>query len=313
MPMRALALLCLVSLAGCVGSARHEGFTPTGPALFLYSAQTNTVMTANDDGVAERLRRDWIADAVQAHAMCPRAMSSTPGGSCPTRSAASPMAATSSMPGAAWNSRSRCGCRKRSSAASGARPALLPRAPAFQQWPCIAGDRIAPGKRHQRDLGGGAVVSGRLGLADIGPLAARIGADHQQVAARRLALVRDAGRDHDDIAGRADRRSARPRRRAAPGRCRGRCRAPRARCCDNGGARRCRCARNRASRCVANICLAGGGAVAAVRQRAAIDDERQRAVRHDAVIGEAIGFDFDGLAARRSSAHLRPADCGHIR
>ena len=69
--MRVLALLCLVSLAGCVGSAREEGFTPTGPVSFLYSAHTNTVMTANDDGVAERLRRDWIADAVRAHAMCP--------------------------------------------------------------------------------------------------------------------------------------------------------------------------------------------------------------------------------------------------
>jgi hypothetical protein len=69
--MRALVLLCLVSLAGCVGSAREEGFAQTGPAAFLYSAHTNTVMTPNDDGVAERLRRDWIADALQSHAMCP--------------------------------------------------------------------------------------------------------------------------------------------------------------------------------------------------------------------------------------------------
>ncbi len=68
--MRALALLCLVSLAGCVGSVRDEGFAATGPAAFLYSAHTSTVMTPNDDGAAERLRRDWIADAVQAHAMC---------------------------------------------------------------------------------------------------------------------------------------------------------------------------------------------------------------------------------------------------
>lgn len=70
--MRALVLLCLLSLAGCVGSARNEGFTATGPRTFLYSAHTNTVMTENDDGVAERLRRDWIADALGAHAMCPR-------------------------------------------------------------------------------------------------------------------------------------------------------------------------------------------------------------------------------------------------
>ena len=69
--MRASALLCLCLLVGCVGSARVEGFGATGPASFLYSAHTNTVMTANDDGTAERMRRDWIADAVQANAMCP--------------------------------------------------------------------------------------------------------------------------------------------------------------------------------------------------------------------------------------------------
>jgi hypothetical protein len=69
--MRVLLLLCLVSLVGCVGSARIEGFAASGPSSFLYSARTNTVMTENDDGTAERLRRDWIADALQAHAMCP--------------------------------------------------------------------------------------------------------------------------------------------------------------------------------------------------------------------------------------------------
>jgi hypothetical protein len=68
--MRPLVLLCLLSLAGCVGSARVEGFAAKSPTAFLYSAHTNTVMTENDDGAAERLRRDWIADAVQAHGMC---------------------------------------------------------------------------------------------------------------------------------------------------------------------------------------------------------------------------------------------------
>ena len=68
--MRVLALLCLVLLVGCRGTTRHEGFAATGPAAFLYSAHTNTVMTANDDGTAERLRRDWIADAVRSHGMC---------------------------------------------------------------------------------------------------------------------------------------------------------------------------------------------------------------------------------------------------
>ena len=69
--MRALALLCLLSLTGCLGSVRQEGFSATGPLAFLYSAHTSTVMTANDDGTAERMRRDWLADALKAHAMCP--------------------------------------------------------------------------------------------------------------------------------------------------------------------------------------------------------------------------------------------------
>ena len=68
--MRLLALFCVVSLIGCVGSVHQEGFSATGPAAFLYSAHTNTVMTANDDGTAERMRRDWIAGALNAHAMC---------------------------------------------------------------------------------------------------------------------------------------------------------------------------------------------------------------------------------------------------
>jgi hypothetical protein len=70
--MRVLALLCLGLLIGCdLAPARQEGFAVSGPGAFLYSAHTNTVMTENDDGTAERLRRDWMADAVRSHAMCP--------------------------------------------------------------------------------------------------------------------------------------------------------------------------------------------------------------------------------------------------
>lgn len=73
--MRAFAVLCLVplgalSLAGCVGTDRHEGFTATGPASFLYSAQTSTTMTANDDGEAERIRQGWLVAALKTHGMC---------------------------------------------------------------------------------------------------------------------------------------------------------------------------------------------------------------------------------------------------
>jgi len=68
--MRAFALFCVFSLIGCVGSVHQEGFAVSGPGAFLYSAHTNPVMTANDDGTAERMRRDWIATALQEHAMC---------------------------------------------------------------------------------------------------------------------------------------------------------------------------------------------------------------------------------------------------
>jgi hypothetical protein len=71
MRVRGLALLCFVLLIGCRGTVRHEGFAAAGPEAFLYSAHTNTVMTANDDGQAERQRRDWIVDALRFHGMCP--------------------------------------------------------------------------------------------------------------------------------------------------------------------------------------------------------------------------------------------------
>lgn len=69
--MRVFILFCALSLAGCVSTARVEGFSATGPKTFLYSAHTNTVMTENDDGAAELLRREWIADALGANSMCP--------------------------------------------------------------------------------------------------------------------------------------------------------------------------------------------------------------------------------------------------
>jgi hypothetical protein len=70
--MRVLALCCVLSLIGCTGSVHEEGFSATALDAFLYSAHSNTVMTENDDGVAERMRRDWIAIALAEHAMCAR-------------------------------------------------------------------------------------------------------------------------------------------------------------------------------------------------------------------------------------------------
>ena len=79
--MRAFAIRVLIplgliplgalSLTGCVGTDRHEGFTATGPGSFLYSARTSTMMTENDDGEAERIRQGWLVAALKAHAMCP--------------------------------------------------------------------------------------------------------------------------------------------------------------------------------------------------------------------------------------------------
>jgi hypothetical protein len=68
--MRALVLLCVIPLAACIGSDRDEGFTATGPGAFLYSAHTSTMMTQNDDGEAERIRRSWLVTALREHAMC---------------------------------------------------------------------------------------------------------------------------------------------------------------------------------------------------------------------------------------------------
>jgi hypothetical protein len=63
----------LVLLAGCVidnDRLRSESFT-SGPAgTFIFTAQTNTVMTANDDGEAEQIRRDWLAEELNAQGMC---------------------------------------------------------------------------------------------------------------------------------------------------------------------------------------------------------------------------------------------------
>jgi hypothetical protein len=68
--MRALVFACFILLAGCTDNVRVESFTADSPGTFTWGAQTNTVMTANDDGAAERLRRDWLAGALTAHAMC---------------------------------------------------------------------------------------------------------------------------------------------------------------------------------------------------------------------------------------------------
>jgi hypothetical protein len=71
--MRAVVLASIIVLAGCIidnDSVRVESFTADTPRTFTYSAQTNTVMTENDDGAAEQIRRDWLAEALAANGMC---------------------------------------------------------------------------------------------------------------------------------------------------------------------------------------------------------------------------------------------------
>jgi hypothetical protein len=69
--MRALILACLVSLAGCIidnDRVRVESFAADTPATFTYGVATQH-RDDNDDGEAERIRRDWLAEALDANAM----------------------------------------------------------------------------------------------------------------------------------------------------------------------------------------------------------------------------------------------------
>jgi hypothetical protein len=72
-PVHALVFAGLASLAGCIidnDPVRVESFASDALGTFSYVAQTNTVMTPNDDGEAEQIRRDWIAEELTAHGMC---------------------------------------------------------------------------------------------------------------------------------------------------------------------------------------------------------------------------------------------------
>ena len=64
--------LSLAALAGCSinDRPRLESFTPGPNGNFVYSAHTNAVMTENDDGAAEQIRRDWLAETLEAEGRC---------------------------------------------------------------------------------------------------------------------------------------------------------------------------------------------------------------------------------------------------
>lgn len=69
--MRVFTLACLVLLGGCNDRLRVDSFSVNPDGTFVYTAQTNTVMTPNDDGEAETIRRDWLAQALTEHEVCP--------------------------------------------------------------------------------------------------------------------------------------------------------------------------------------------------------------------------------------------------
>jgi hypothetical protein len=71
--MRAPVLACLVLLGGCIidnDRVRVESFDADPAGKFVFSTQTNTVMTPDDDGEAEQIRLDWLAEELVAHGMC---------------------------------------------------------------------------------------------------------------------------------------------------------------------------------------------------------------------------------------------------
>ena len=71
--MRSLALACLLSLGGCIidnDPVRVVSFAADPDGTFVFAALTNTVMTPNDDGEAEQIRRGWLADELGARGMC---------------------------------------------------------------------------------------------------------------------------------------------------------------------------------------------------------------------------------------------------
>ena len=71
--MRGYTVACLVLLGGCIVDSdpvRVASFVGDPSGTFIFTAQTNTVMTPNDDGEAEQIRRDWLAEELAAHWMC---------------------------------------------------------------------------------------------------------------------------------------------------------------------------------------------------------------------------------------------------
>ncbi len=67
-----VSALSLAAFAGCAFNdrVRVQSFTPGPEGSFVYSVATNTVMTPNDDGAAEQIRRDWLAETLEEQGRC---------------------------------------------------------------------------------------------------------------------------------------------------------------------------------------------------------------------------------------------------
>jgi hypothetical protein len=71
--MRTLAPVLVLAMIPLIGCADHENaanLTPRAGGSFIFNIRTNTVMTENDDGNAERIRRVWLADALTSSGTC---------------------------------------------------------------------------------------------------------------------------------------------------------------------------------------------------------------------------------------------------
>lgn len=64
--------LSLAAVAGCIDNDRMrvQRLIPGPDGSFNYSVQTNTVITPNDDGAAEVIRRQWLADNLTEAGLC---------------------------------------------------------------------------------------------------------------------------------------------------------------------------------------------------------------------------------------------------
>jgi hypothetical protein len=73
-PMRAstasLFALLMIALCGCNDPVRVQSFVPGPGATFTYTVRTNTVITPNEDGAAEEIRRTWLAQTLGTAGMC---------------------------------------------------------------------------------------------------------------------------------------------------------------------------------------------------------------------------------------------------